>query len=1184
TELAESALPPLEQGMVNVTDYAAGYRMLPDGMVFNGDISIVLPYDSTLLPAGFTPDDIVTFYYDVRSGRWTAIGRDSVSTTDALVYSKVNHFTDFINAVIKTPEMPETSAFTPTSIKELAAANPLEGLQLIQAPAANNNGTANLSYRLEIPAGRQGMQPDLALTYNSGGGNGWLGVGWDISVPSITVETRWGVPRYDQFKESEVYVYGGEQLVEKDADGNHLLMPHRTNRWRERSSDTRFYPRKDEVFDSIIRHGGSPREYWWEAVDRNGITYYYGKKHGVDSVDYGSVLRDDKGNIAYWALTEMSDRHNNKVIYSYEIVSSTGIPNSSNYGRQIYLNEIRYTDFPEDAGKYKIQFMRDDDGRPDVSISTRYGFKEVTAATLCWILITFETDTIRSYYFEYENNYQSHYKTRLKNVARADGRRLMGFCGEQVPRSVNWNLEVTRTYFDYFDAPEPDSLFAPVTHINLYDNSVQSDFISSLFNDNGDGKASALGATKGRSWSLGGNVGVGFGGNVALSTLTVGGNFDYSQSSSEGALTLIDLDGDGLADKVFKTGEGVFCCKHIPGENGQFSYGLPQRIEGITDFLKESSNTITWGFQASAGCALSAAWPTTTSTTSVYFADVNADGLPDLITESGVLFNVTGEGDSIKFESFYTIRAENSGDVNSESVTVNSTTPCGGIIFDGEVSDSIACGIDWVLDTIIQQVRPQELAYYDSLVNTGEYHYNLSKNIGYPTLYLYRRVIRCEPEILDPDLDAVRVWIAPRSGEATLQSVFQLMEDTSANRRQSQYANGVRYTIQINRANNAQSYKIFSTDTEELYSMTVADSVYTPDSVSHTLDLQEGDILFFRQQSRGNRSFDRSFWHQRIVYSADTTHDKYGMRGDVYDSREDFFVCGSDYYKTHTNGTATATADVYVGNIHDTVRLFCLDSNRNILGDTVFLLSGPLQTVQIFSEQVVNSGCEMHFVAIIPDSVSYGEIKIAPKVEFSYTYNPVGTTVTDSIRDTLTVYPSVNLAIDNYKHTAVDSIEHILFGPLYRGWGQFAYNNHNNPVTDPIRIELLNAGYLQSTAVTDSASIYGIPSIDSSSSQSDFANSFSASNMFNPLASNTCWVEMLPDCRHQSWNGYGNITFIDRTTISNTRLPQYVTVEGTSDMEDYDSPIPQQDPTYGMVKTIRKQNRSKLGNYSLSLG
>ena len=1186
TELTAATLPPLDQGMVNVTDYAAGYRMLPDGMVFNGDISIVLPYDSTLLPAGFTPDDIVTYYYDVPSGRWMSIPRDSVSTAEALVYSKVNHFTDFINAIIKTPEMPETSAFTPTSIKELEAANPLEGLQLIQAPTANNSGTANLSYQLEIPAGRQGMQPNLALTYSSNGGNGWLGVGWDISVPSITVETRWGVPRYDYQKESEVYVYGGEQLVEKDAAGNHLPMPHRTNQWRQRTSSTRFYPRTDEAFDSIIRHGSTPQDYWWEAVDRNGITYYYGKKHDSEGVDYNSVLRDNSGNIASWALTEMSDPHKNRVLYSYDVVNSTGMSsNSSNYGRQIYLKEIRYTDFSDNQGKYRILFQRHG-GRADVSINAQYGFKQVTASTLCSVHITYETDTIRSYYFGYENGYQSNYKTRLTDVVRVDGGLKTDYgCGDPISQLTSIeNWKGTRTHFDYFDAPVPDSLFAPATEIHLQDDGVHSNFIASAFNNNGDGKATALGATKGRSWSLGGNVGVGLGGNVALSTISAGGNFDYSQSESEGALTLIDLDGDGLADKVYKTNEGIFFCKQIPGINGHFSYGIPQLITGITDFLKESSHTITWGLQASAGCSLSGAWPTTTSTTSVYFADVNADGLPDLITESGVLFNVTENGDSVKFKPFYTIRTENSGNVDPESVTVNSTTPCGGIIFDGEVSDSIACGIDWVLDTIIRNLKNNspDFAYFDSLLNTGEYDYHYDEHRS--VLYLYRKVIRCEPEILDPDLDAVRVWIAPKSGSATLQSVFQLIEDTSANRRQSQYANGVRYTIQRNRGNHALAYRIHSTDTAELYDMTVPDSVYTKDSISLSLELQEGDILFFRQQSRGNRSFDRSLWHQRIVYDTDTTHDRYGMRSDIYDSREDFFVCGKDYYKTHTYGTATATADVSIGNISDTVLLFCLDSNHNVLGDTVFLLPGPHQSVQLFSGLAVDSACEMHFIAVIPDSVSYGEIEIAPKVEFSYIYNPVGTAFTDPISDTLTVYPSVNLTIDNYRYTALDSIAHLLFGPLYRGWGQFAYNNHSYPVTDPIRIELLNADYLQSTAVTDSAHIFATPSIDSSTTQNELENSFSADSMFNPLAANTCWVEMLPDCRHQSWNGYGNITFIDRTTISNTRLPQYVTVEETADMEDYDFPIPQPDPTYGMVKTIRKQNRSKLGNYSLSLG
>ena len=167
-------LPPLDAGMVNVTGEQTGYRMLPHGMVFSHDISVVLPYDSTLLPMGFTPEDIHTYYYNEQYGKWMEIERDSVSSGEQLVYSRVNHFTDFINAVIKTPEMPEVSAYTPTSIKELKAANPLEGLQLMQPPTANNNGTANLSYPLEIPAGRQGMQPNLALTYNSAARPTWF--------------------------------------------------------------------------------------------------------------------------------------------------------------------------------------------------------------------------------------------------------------------------------------------------------------------------------------------------------------------------------------------------------------------------------------------------------------------------------------------------------------------------------------------------------------------------------------------------------------------------------------------------------------------------------------------------------------------------------------------------------------------------------------------------------------------------------------------------------------------------------------------------------------------------------------------------------------------------------------------------------------------------------------------------
>ena len=77
---------------------------------------------------------------------WIMLPCDSVDKKNCMVISHTNHFTDFINAIIKTPELPETQAYTPTSMKDIKVANPLEGINLIAPPAANNMGTANISF------------------------------------------------------------------------------------------------------------------------------------------------------------------------------------------------------------------------------------------------------------------------------------------------------------------------------------------------------------------------------------------------------------------------------------------------------------------------------------------------------------------------------------------------------------------------------------------------------------------------------------------------------------------------------------------------------------------------------------------------------------------------------------------------------------------------------------------------------------------------------------------------------------------------------------------------------------------------------------------------------------------------------------------------------------------------------
>jgi len=73
------------------------------------------------------------------------------------------------------------------SIDGLQFPDPTEGLALVAPPGASNDGGAHLSYPLLIPKGR-GITPNLSLEYDSGGGNGWIGQGWDLSVGEISVK------------------------------------------------------------------------------------------------------------------------------------------------------------------------------------------------------------------------------------------------------------------------------------------------------------------------------------------------------------------------------------------------------------------------------------------------------------------------------------------------------------------------------------------------------------------------------------------------------------------------------------------------------------------------------------------------------------------------------------------------------------------------------------------------------------------------------------------------------------------------------------------------------------------------------------------------------------------------------------------------------------------------------------
>ena len=130
TPLKKNELPHLPAGMVNVTggcdtlmaknDTTAGYRFLPHGNHFvHSMASIAVPYDSTLIPKGYTADDIHTYYYDELTRKWTLLKSIGIDMKHAVAMAETSHFTDVINGIIKVPESPETQSYVPTGISEL---------------------------------------------------------------------------------------------------------------------------------------------------------------------------------------------------------------------------------------------------------------------------------------------------------------------------------------------------------------------------------------------------------------------------------------------------------------------------------------------------------------------------------------------------------------------------------------------------------------------------------------------------------------------------------------------------------------------------------------------------------------------------------------------------------------------------------------------------------------------------------------------------------------------------------------------------------------------------------------------------------------------------------------------------------------------------------------------------------
>ena len=887
TGLRYEDLPVMSPEMVNVTAAFNGYKMLPHGNHFEcKPAKVHLKYDETKFPTGYTSKDIKTFYFDSELKKWIALDVDTLLTNDKEIVSNTTHFTDFINGIIKVPESPETGSFTPTSIKDIKAADPTAGVVSIAPPTPNNMGTLNTSFALKLPAGRAGMQPSLSVNYSSEGGNGWMGLGWDLSIPGVSLDTRWGAPRYDATNETEIYSMGGGMLTLKD--GLEYTNPHRKAGLTRGAADKQFYPRIEGSYAKIIRKGSDPTNYWWEVTDKMGNKSFYGG-YG-NAVVNNAVIKTNQGNISYWGLYRTEDTNGNYVQYKYHNAPAV-IPNQvGNGGNEFYIKEIQYTlhkTETQPTNHYQIDFLRDNDpgqtalNRKDVQVSARNGVVQVTKDLLTRINVgLYQTTTnliepIRSYRFEYSEHAGSFFKQQLNTISEYDASGDL-FYSNKLDYEKNGADHVTPiTNGNFIKASSPWGYTG--------DNSdkITADLVlpnsSGDFNEN----ASILGSSTSVGFNIGGSLNAGLGFDVWSKLFTAGVNISGSRSKDNGLTMFQDINGDGLPDKIMR--DGTQSSYRLNNGSSFGTTKLP--IGNLGSFSSTLSTSESAGVEVSAGFFGGYTRNFSDSITTVYMADVNGDGLVDVVDDGTVKFN-----------------------------RVLAVAPT---------------AVSFVSDS----------AETPNPITAGKINQNLIDSIALKTL--------AQLDEENPLHDAVKIWKAPRSGTIDITSVAALNPTPmpAANNPDLLKFDGVKLSIQKNTSgfpSSASSLVGISSQagnsSVDLIPTVSGGNLILPASKIinvNNLAVDKDDRIYFRVQSRFEGSFDKVDWNPNIVYTGTEEEDANGLKYFSSSAAEGFIMSSEAPIRIPKDGTFTSLSGFPI-----TLGQYSADLNFEIEKGTYDLVTG----------------------------------------------------------------------------------------------------------------------------------------------------------------------------------------------------------------------------------------------------
>ena len=268
--------------------------------------------------------------------------------------------------------------------------------------AVDNQGSASYGIPIEVVPGTGGLQPDLALHYNSRSANGMVGVGWSVAGlstiargPTTDFLETTNRANYDP----ENYKIHGVDFTNYDRfylDGQKLVAISGSY-----GANNAVYRTFMDSFARVSSHGsagGGPA--YFVVRTKDGLYMEYG--NSSDS----RIEAQGKSQVMFWALNKVQDTSGNTMTFHYTETNSAG---------EYRIDRIDYSFDGTNYDANRVQFVYETATRPDVILGYLKGSKMSLSKRLAKIVVKEGSTIIREYRLAYGQGTSSK-RSRLTSV------------------------------------------------------------------------------------------------------------------------------------------------------------------------------------------------------------------------------------------------------------------------------------------------------------------------------------------------------------------------------------------------------------------------------------------------------------------------------------------------------------------------------------------------------------------------------------------------------------------------------------------------------------------------------------------------------------------------------------------------------------------------------------------------